>query len=74
MHLLDGIFIDDLDASGTDVPEIQFIGTVYAEGAASIAIISVGMRGGCSSSRSTSTWTTDRRLTASCGSRRSSAS
>ena len=44
-HLLDGIFIDDLDASGTDVPEIQFIGTVYAEGAASIAIISVGVRG-----------------------------
>jgi len=45
VHLLDGVFIDDLDASGTDVPEIQFIGTVYAEGAASVAIISVGVRG-----------------------------
>ena len=44
-HLLDGIFIDDLDAAQNDVPEIQFIGTVYAEGAASIAIISVGVRG-----------------------------
>ena len=44
-HLLDGIFIDDHDAAGNDVPEIQFIGTVYAEGAASIAIISVGVRG-----------------------------
>lgn len=44
-HLLDGIFIDDLDANGNDVPEIQFIGTVFAEGAASIYIISVGVRG-----------------------------
>ena len=43
--LLDGIFIDDYNAAGEEVPEITFTGTVYAEGAASIAIISVGIRG-----------------------------
>ena len=43
--LLDGIFIDDYNAAGEEVPEITFTGTVYAEGAVSVAIISVGIRG-----------------------------
>jgi Ca2+-binding RTX toxin-like protein len=43
--LLDGIFIDDYNAAGEEVPEITFTGTVYAEGAVSVAIISVGVRG-----------------------------
>ena len=44
-HLLDGIFIDDYDANGDEVPEIKFIGTVYAEGAVSVYIFKVGIRG-----------------------------
>ena len=43
--LLDGIFIDDYDADGEEVPEIKFTGTVYAEGAVSVDIIKVGIRG-----------------------------
>lgn len=43
--LLDGIFIDDYNAAGEEVPEITFRGTVYAEGAVTVAIISVGIRG-----------------------------
>jgi Ca2+-binding RTX toxin-like protein len=43
--LLDGIFIDDYNAAGEEVPEISFTGTVYAEGAVTVAIISVGVRG-----------------------------
>ncbi|HYF61909.1 MAG TPA: hypothetical protein VD886_03795, partial [Herpetosiphonaceae bacterium] len=30
VHLFDGIFIDDLDSNGVDVPEISLIGTVSA--------------------------------------------
>jgi Ca2+-binding RTX toxin-like protein len=43
IHLFDGIFIDDLNAQGQDVPEITLIGTVGAEGAASLFIIKVGI-------------------------------
>ncbi|HEX7222295.1 MAG TPA: calcium-binding protein, partial [Candidatus Limnocylindrales bacterium] len=43
--LLDGIFIDDYDAAGKEVAEIKFTGTVYAEGAASLLIFKVGIRG-----------------------------
>ena len=44
-HLLDGIFFDDYDANGVDVPEVKFTGTVYAEGAVSVYIFKVGIRG-----------------------------
>ena len=44
-HLLDGIFIDDYDANGAEVPEVKFTGTVYAEGAVSVYIFKVGIRG-----------------------------
>ena len=44
-HLLDGIFLDDYDANGAEVPEVKFIGTVYAEGAVSVYIFKVGIRG-----------------------------
>ena len=44
-HLLDGIFIDDYDANGAEVPEVKFTGTVYAEGAISVYIFKVGIRG-----------------------------
>ncbi|MDQ3176375.1 MAG: hypothetical protein M3Q72_02360 [Actinomycetota bacterium] len=44
-HLLDGIFLDDYDVNKVDVPEVKFIGTVYAEGAVSVYIFKVGIRG-----------------------------
>jgi len=44
-HLLDGIFLDDYNAQGQEVPEVKFIGTVYAEGAVSVYIFKVGIRG-----------------------------
>ncbi len=44
-HLLDGIYFDDYDANGADVPEVKFTGTVYAEGAVSVYIFKVGIRG-----------------------------
>ena len=44
-HLLDGIFLDDYDANGAEVPEVSFTGTVYAEGAISVYIFKVGIRG-----------------------------
>ena len=44
-HLLDGIFFDDYNAQGVDVPEIAFTGRVYAEGAVSVYIFKVGIRG-----------------------------
>ena len=44
-HLLDGIFLDDYNAAGAEVPEVKFIGTVYAEGAVSVYIFKVGIRG-----------------------------
>ncbi len=44
-HLLDGIFLDDYDVNGDEVPEVKFIGTVYAEGAISVYIFKVGIRG-----------------------------
>ncbi|HSL11509.1 MAG TPA: calcium-binding protein [Actinomycetota bacterium] len=44
-HLLDGIYFDDYDANGVDVPEVKFTGTVYAEGAVSVYIFKVGIRG-----------------------------
>jgi Ca2+-binding RTX toxin-like protein len=44
--LFDGIFIDDLDAKGNDVPEITFFGKVFAGAAVDLVIISAGVRGG----------------------------
>jgi len=44
--LFDGIFIDDLDANGNDVPEIKFFGRVYAGAAVDLVIVSAGVRGG----------------------------
>ena len=46
VHLFDGIFIDDLDANGVDVPEISFIGEVYAQAGVSIGIASAGIIAG----------------------------
>ena len=44
-HLLDGIYFDDYDANGVDVPEVKFTGRVYAEGSVSVYIFKVGIRG-----------------------------
>ncbi len=45
-HLFDGIFIDDLDANGVDVPEISLIGTVSAGAGVELLIVSAGVEGG----------------------------
>ncbi len=44
--LFDGIFIDDLDAQGNDVPEIKFFGRVFAGASVDLVIVSAGVRGG----------------------------
>ncbi len=44
--LFDGIFIDDLDAQGNDVPEIVFRGRVFAGASVDLVIVSAGVRGG----------------------------
>ena len=44
--LFDGIFIDDLDAQGNDVPEIVFKGRVFAGASVDLVIVSAGVRGG----------------------------
>jgi hypothetical protein len=41
--LLDGIFIDDYDADGNEVPELSFSATFYAGAAVSIRIVKVGL-------------------------------
>ncbi|MEO6570140.1 MAG: hypothetical protein ABIO83_01190 [Ilumatobacteraceae bacterium] len=46
MYLFDGIFIDDLDANGVDVPEISFIGEVYAQAGVSVVIATAGIVAG----------------------------
>ncbi len=46
VHLFDGIFIDDLDANGVDVPEISLIGTVSASAALDAVIVAAGVEGG----------------------------
>jgi Ca2+-binding RTX toxin-like protein len=45
-YLFDGIFIDDLDANGVDVPEISFIGEVYAQAGVTLGIASAGIVAG----------------------------
>ena len=45
-HLFDGIFIDDLDVHGVDVPEISLIGTVSAGAGVELLIVSAGVEGG----------------------------
>jgi Ca2+-binding RTX toxin-like protein len=44
--LFDGIFIDDLDAQGNDVPEVTFFGKVFAAASVDLVIVSAGVRGG----------------------------
>jgi Ca2+-binding RTX toxin-like protein len=44
--LLDGIFIDDLDAQGNDVNELEFFGRVFAGASVDLVIISAGVKGG----------------------------
>ena len=44
--LLDGIFIDDLDAQGNDVNELEFFGRVWAGASVDLVIISAGVKGG----------------------------
>ncbi len=46
VHLFDGIFIDDLDASGVDVPEIKLIGEVYARAGVTVFVATAGIEGG----------------------------
>ena len=43
--LLDGIFIDDLDAQGNDVNELEFFGRVWAGASVDLVIISAGRQG-----------------------------
>jgi len=44
--LVDGIFLDDLDAAGTDVPEIKLTFVVTLGASVSISIFKVGLYGG----------------------------
>jgi|GEM_PF-2292937 len=44
--LIDGIFIDDLDTNGNDVPEISLIGQVSAGAGVSLGIVAAGIEGG----------------------------
>jgi len=46
VDVLDGIFIDDLDASGSDVPEITLIGEVRAGAGVDIGFAAAGVDGG----------------------------
>jgi hypothetical protein len=46
VYLFDGIFIDDLDVNGVDVPEISFIGEVYAQAGVSVVIATAGIVAG----------------------------
>jgi Ca2+-binding RTX toxin-like protein len=45
-HLFDGIFVDDLDERGVDVPEISLIGQVSAGAGIDLVIIAAGVEGG----------------------------
>jgi Ca2+-binding RTX toxin-like protein len=44
--LLNGIFIDDLDAQGNDVAEVEFFGRVWAGASVDLVIVSAGVKGG----------------------------
>jgi Ca2+-binding RTX toxin-like protein len=44
--LFDGIYLDDLDARGIDVPEVKLIGTVAASASVDLVIVSAGVEGG----------------------------
>ena len=44
--LLDGIYIDDLDDQGNDVPEIRLIGAISARAAVDLVVVSAGVGGG----------------------------
>ena len=46
LALIDGIFIDDLDTNGCDVPEISLIGEVSAGAGVSLGIVAAGIEGG----------------------------
>jgi len=43
---LDGIYIDDLDKAGNDVPEVRFLTTVTLGAAVSVEVFRVGLEGG----------------------------
>ncbi len=45
-HLLDGVFIDDLDANGVDVPEISLTGEVKAGAGVDLGLVAAGVDGG----------------------------
>ena len=45
-YLFDGIFVGDLDIDGIDVPEVSFIGEVYAQAAVTVVIASAGIVAG----------------------------
>lgn len=45
-ELLNGIFLDDLDNEGNDVPEITLKGRIAARAAVDIVIVSAGVEGG----------------------------
>lgn len=45
-HLFDGLFLDDLNAQGIDVAEVEFVGEVYAGASVNILIFEAGLEGG----------------------------
>ena len=45
-HLLDGLFLDDLDTAGNDVPEITLIGEVHAGAQVDLVVVKAGVEGG----------------------------
>ncbi|MDT7547724.1 MAG: hypothetical protein QOE84_118 [Actinomycetota bacterium] len=45
-HLLDGLFLDDLDGAGNDIPEITLIGEVHAGAEVDLVVVKAGVEGG----------------------------
>ncbi|GAA4668492.1 calcium-binding protein [Nocardioides nanhaiensis] len=44
--ITEGFYLDDLDADGEDVPEVQLVTTIEAGASVSIGIVSAGLKGG----------------------------
>ena len=47
-HLLDGLFLDDLNSAGQDIPELTLTGEVHAGAQVDLVIVKAGVEGGIS--------------------------
>ncbi|MFN2539359.1 MAG: hypothetical protein ABR549_14590 [Mycobacteriales bacterium] len=45
-HLLDGLFLDDLDTAGNDIPELTLTGEVHAGAQVDLVVVKAGVEGG----------------------------